>query len=57
MKMEDIEIGRKVVYRAYRPCDVEEGVVTSVNDRHVFARYGNDVNSKATNPKQLEYID
>jgi hypothetical protein len=47
-------IGRKVVYRlGYR---TEEGVITSVNSRYVFVRYGSDVHSKATLPQFLEFV-
>lgn len=46
-------IGNKVVYRTGYG-RVEEGVVTSVNDRFVFVRYGSDVHSKSTDPSAIE---
>lgn len=49
-------IGRKVEYIPFEGCDPalhETGVITSVNSRFAFVRYGGDVNSKATNPEDL----
>jgi len=59
MNPENIETGRKVVYTPFIGCDPElreEGVITSYNDKFIFVRYGNDVNSKATDPQDIEYI-
>lgn len=48
-------IGRGVVYRpAHGPA--EDGVITRVNDRYVFVRYGADRGSKATDPWALEFL-
>ena len=50
-------IGRYVVYTPFKGCDAsqkEMGIITSVNDRYVFVRYGNDINSKATRPEDLK---
>lgn len=46
-------VGRGVIYRpgVGQP---EAGVITSVNDTHVFVRYGADRGSKATRPSDLE---
>lgn len=49
-------VGRNVTYIPFEGCDSklhEYGVITSVNDRYAFVRYGSDVNSKATNPSDL----
>lgn len=49
-------IGRLVTYIPFRSCDqslLETGTITSVNDKYVFVRYGNDINSKATRPEDL----
>lgn len=49
-------IGRKVTYIPFEGCDIslrEYGVITSVNERFAFVRYGSDINSKATNPNDL----
>ena len=49
-------IGRSVTYIPFEGCDIslrEYGVITSVNERFVFVRYGSDINSKATNPNDL----
>lgn len=59
MKLEDVMIDRKVVYTPFKGCDPklkEEGIITSKNDKFVFVRYGSDVNSKATDPEDLEYM-
>lgn len=49
------DIGRKVVYR--RPyCKVEEGFITSFNDKYVFVRYGMGSTSAATDPQDIEFI-
>jgi len=48
-------IGLLVVYR--RPGQPpDQGVITSVNDRHVFVRYGSQVGSAATNPADLQQV-
>lgn len=50
-------IGRKVIYKPYLGCgmdDHEYGVITSTNSKYVFVRYGKDINSKATDPNDLE---
>lgn len=52
-------IGSKVVYRAPHVKKTEkgeEGVITPVNDRHVFVRYGPDTHAKATHPALLELV-
>jgi hypothetical protein len=59
MKLEDAVSGRKVAYTPFKDCDiklVEEGIITSKNDKYVFVRYGADVNSKSTSPEDIEYI-
>jgi hypothetical protein len=45
-------IGDGVVYL---PCGgpAEDGVITSVNEHYVFARFGTDKASKATRPADL----
>lgn len=50
-------IGRNVTYERYygdlMVSGPEFGVITSVNDRYVFVRYGAQVGSKATDPADL----
>lgn len=53
MKIENVEIGRKVIYKSFGK--TEFGVITSFNEKYVFVRYGNDINSKSTRPSDLEY--
>jgi hypothetical protein len=50
-------IGMGVVYIPFPGCSKEQyeyGVITSVNDRFVFVRYGRDIISKATRPDDLK---
>lgn len=52
-------IGQKVVYRAPHGPFTEpgdEGVITSVNARYVFVRYGSDTGSKATEAAHLKAV-
>lgn len=49
-------VGQKVAYRAHhlQPHEPgQEGVITSVNDRWVFVRYGTEAVSQATAPEML----
>jgi hypothetical protein len=48
-------VGKDVIYAPYAPeLDVpERGVITSVNHRFAFVRYGSDLNAKATSPELL----
>ena len=52
------DIGRKVVYKRdwMEPEEFEEGVITSISKTFVFVRYGRDVHSKATYPRDLDFI-
>ena len=59
MNIYEVEIGRKVIYTPFKGCSLnqkEEGVITNINKYHVFVRYGNDVNSKATDPEDIKYV-
>lgn len=57
-------IGNAVVYlpddpmgwRATSQLRAEQGVITSVNDRFVFVRYGSDVGSKSPRPENLRLL-
>lgn len=54
-------VGRQVVYARYDDpfygnvvtAGPEYGIITSVNDRYVFVRYGNSPTGKATDPADL----
>lgn len=51
-------IGRLVVYTPFEGFDesqIEYGVITSVNDRYVFVRYGRKIHSEATRPEDLKF--
>ena len=49
-------IGDKVTYRAPESAHTDEGVITSVNHRFVFVRYGSDYGSQATAAERLELL-
>jgi len=49
------DIGRKVVYRT--KFVMEEGVITSFNEKYVFVRYGTDVHSKGTRREDLDWVE
>jgi hypothetical protein len=58
MELSEAIVDRRVVYTPFKGCPLsmkESGVITSVNSKFIFVRYGNDVNSKATDPEDLEY--
>lgn len=51
-------VGRAVVYEPFKGCDqgqLEYGMITSVNERVAFVRYGSDKYSKATAPEDLRF--
>lgn len=50
------DIGSKVIYRAHRDAEPEEGVITSFNEFMVFVRYGSDTHSKGTRRWNLEWL-
>lgn len=56
MKLEEAEVGRKVIYTPFPGGEVEEGIITSFNHKNIFVRYGNDQHSKATSPEDISYI-
>jgi len=59
MHINEAEKGRKVIYTPFKNCSPnqkEEGIIISKNDKYVFVRYNNDVNSKATRPEDIEYV-
>jgi hypothetical protein len=60
MQLSDAQQDRKVVYTPYNCCDPKlkkEGVITSIGDVYVYVRYGSDLVSKATLPKDIKYIN
>lgn len=48
-------IGRKVVFEQFG-CKKEEGVITSVNDRFIFVRFGNSCQGQACSPSSISLI-
>ena len=60
MKIEEARegIGRTVIYTPHDECDdadKEIGVITSCNYHTIYVRYGDNVNSKGTNPEDLVF--
>jgi hypothetical protein len=51
------DVGRKVTYRVDPNAKVEEGVITSFNERYVFVRFGREERSAVTTREQLEWQD
>ena len=49
-------IGDKVTYHYPGSDRTDEGVITSVNHRFVFVRYGSDYGSQATAAERLELL-
>ena len=50
-------IGCYVTYIPFKGCDksqYEIGIITSVNEKYVFVRYGNNLHSKATRAEDLK---
>ena len=53
IKPTDADVGRHVIYTPYGDYEnkkIEEGVITSYNDKVVFVRYGRGSTSAATDP-------
>ncbi len=50
------DLGRKVIYHSPGGDKVEEGVITSFNDRFVFVRYGSNTTSAATRREDLTWV-
>jgi exoribonuclease R len=47
-------VGDAVTYQAHHGAQVEQGVVTSVNDSYVFVRFGANPTSAACRPDHLQ---
>ena len=59
MNLKDVVIGKSVIYTPFKGCGKEQleyGIITGMTDDFVFVRYGDDINSKATHPQDIEYI-
>lgn len=50
-KLTFADIGKIVSYKD------ESGELMAWNDKNIFVRYGDDEHSKATNPKDLKFIN
>ena len=49
------DIGRKVIYRVHSNAKAEEGVITRINEKYVFVRFGKEEKSAVTTRDQLEW--
>ena len=47
------DVGRKVVYKTLQV--LEEGIISSYNDKYVFVKYGTCSTAQATSPTDLEF--
>lgn len=59
IKPKQDDIGRKVIYTpygAYKDKKIEEGVLTSFNDKYAFVRYGTSVRGVATDFNDLDFL-
>jgi len=50
------DIKRKVVYQAHEGAKLEEGIITSFNDKFIFVDYQNVGRGQATPPDKLEFV-
>ena len=56
-ELKESDINRGVVYDPGFPGGkLEEGRITSWNDRFIFVDYSNSGRGKATNPESLEFV-
>lgn len=49
-------IGAAVMFRGGASSEDEPGIITGVNNRYIFVRYGRDEYGKATRPENLELV-
>lgn len=57
MKLGEASVGMRVIYTPFEGCKPEQketGLITSITEKYIFVRYGNDTISKATRAKDLE---
>jgi hypothetical protein len=50
-------VGRVVIYDGRHGGSKEQGVVTSVNEHYIFARFGHGSTSAACSPGSLTFLD
>jgi hypothetical protein len=49
------DIGRKVIFRIHGNARVEEGVITRLNKKYVFVRFGKEEKSTVMTRDELEW--
>jgi hypothetical protein len=49
------DIGRKVIFRVHGNPKIEEGVITQLNKKYVFVRFGKDEKSAVMTRDELEW--
>ena len=47
------DIGRKVVYK--NRCTLDEGIISSYNEKYIFVKYGTCATAQATSPEDLTF--
>jgi hypothetical protein len=57
IKPRQSDIGRKVIYRVHSDAKAEEGVITRINEKYVFVRFGEEETSTVTTRNQLKWKD
>jgi hypothetical protein len=55
IKPNQSDIGQKVIYRAHSNAKAGEGVITRINEKYVFVRFGKEEKSAVTTRDQLEW--
>ena len=51
------DIGLKVIFRVHGSAKVEEGVITRLNKKYVFVRFGKEEKSAVMTRDELEWKD
>jgi hypothetical protein len=49
------DIGRKVIFRVHDNAKIEEGVITRLNKKYVFVRFGKEERSAVMTRDELEW--
>jgi hypothetical protein len=57
IKPRQSDVGRKVIYRVHSDAKAEEGVITRINEKYVFVRFGEEEKSTVTTRNQLKWKD
>jgi hypothetical protein len=55
IKPDQSHIGRRVIFRVHSRAKVEEGVITRLNEKYVFVRFGNEEKSAVMTRDELKW--